>query len=84
MYRTFVALAFLFAILAVSTTSADAQMACSEHLTSCDAGCARSRNPNHWSCVGSNSCAARYRRCMKTGTWTSLVNNPGTRPALRR
>ena len=78
--------AALAATMMFATGSADAQRepkSCSAHKISCDSGCARSRTPNHWSCVGGNSCKARFKKCMRDGTWTSLTRNPGTRLAPR-
>ena len=74
------------AMFVFAPASAEAQprfKSCSAHKVSCDSGCARSRTPNHWSCIKGNSCEARFQKCMKKGTWTSLTRNPGTRPAAR-
>ena len=77
------AVALAFAMVAFAPANAVAQKSCSQHLSSCERGCANSRTPNHWSCVKGNSCQARYKKCMRDGTWTSLTRNPGTRLAPR-
>lgn len=75
-------------IISVATTSipATAQtLTCSDHKASCQSSCSNPRFKNSPTCIGPDSgCVARFRKCMKTGAWTSLVNNPGTRPAIRK
>ena len=83
MKKVLFAAALASAMLMFAPASAEAAKSCSQHLRSCERGCANSRTPNHWSCVGGNSCEARFNTCMKRGTWTSLTRNPGTRLAPR-
>jgi len=80
---TMVALAVLSLGLTTSSEARPPQAArsCSSHKISCDSGCARSKTPNHWSCVGKNSCESRFKKCLRTRTWTTLMNNPGPRAA---
>ena len=81
--RIICALTLAFAMAGIATVSAEA-LSCSDHRASCKASCA-ARNPHSATCIGPHSgCNARFKECMRTGAWTSLVDRPGTRPAERR